>query len=222
VVLVEGIAEAIVIPELVRAQCGGDEAKLRHLAGTSFVAIDGVDFEPYLKLLLSGEAHRVDKVIVVTDGDPVTKPAPKRLGDERRKRYLEQFPDDDRLEVFVGGTTLEAELFSMVGNEDALKQAFVKMHPRSEDKWDGLFSKLGDDPVARAKAFASAIKTKDGDIDLGKGDFAQLVCEAIEAKKAEGDYEFELPAYLKAAIEALMSDVPARDSAKDSSGTEAE
>lgn len=222
VVLVEGIAEAIVIPELTRAQCGDDEAKLRHLAGTSFVAIDGVDFEPYLKLLLSGEAHRVDKVIVVTDGDPVTKPAPKNLGDERKKRYLELFPDDIRLEVFVGGTTLEAELFSMVGNEDALKQAFLKMHSRSEAKWDKLFSTLGDDSATRAKAFASAIKTKDGEIDLGKGDFAQLVCEAIEAKKAKGDYGFELPAYLKAAIEALMKDFPVDDSSKDSSGTEAE
>jgi putative ATP-dependent endonuclease of the OLD family len=209
VVLIEGIAEAIIIPELARLACNGDEVKLRHLAATSFVAIDGVDFEPYLKLLLNGEAHRVDTVIVVTDGDPVTKPTPRRLGHLRKQRYVDMYPSEPRLEVFVGGTTLEAELFSMVGNEDLLKQAYLKMHPQSEAKWNGLFAEVGDDPAARATAFAKAIKRKTGDIDLGKGDFAQLVCEAIEERRTHDESAtFDLPAYLKAAIDALMKDVP--------------
>jgi putative ATP-dependent endonuclease of the OLD family len=169
VVLVEGIAEALVLPELARLRCRGEDTQLRHLAGVSFVGIDGVDFEPYLRLLLGGDAHRVDKVVVVTDGDPVTKPTPRNLGDERRERYLALYAEEPRLEVFVGGTTLEAELFSMVNNEQLLKQAFLTMHPRSENKWDNLFGYLGDDPTVRAEAFAKAIRTKDGDIDLGKG-----------------------------------------------------
>lgn len=222
VILIEGIAEAIVIPELARLECGGDQAKLRHVAGASFVAIDGVDFEPYLKLLLSGDAHRVDQVIVVTDGDPVTKPTSRNLGDQRKKRYLDLYPDEPRLEVFVGGTTLEAELFSMVGNEDLLKQAYLKMHPQSEAKWDGLFGQLGDDPVARAKAFAKAIKRKTGEIDLGKGDFAQLVCEAIASKHlVDSTATFDLPSYLAGAIDSLMTDVPiVADKDTDGNGTE--
>lgn len=208
VVLVEGIAEALVIPELARIACGEDEVKLRHLASVSFVAIDGVDFEPYLKLLLVGQTHRVDKVIVVTDGDPVTTPTPRNLGDLRKQRYLELFPEEPRLEVFVGGTTLEAELFSMVGNESLLKQAYLQMHPRSEGKWDRLFSDVGDDPPARAEAFAAAIKHKTGDIDLGKGDFAQLVCEAVTARRAEDDSaHFQVPPYLDETIRSLMTDI---------------
>ncbi|WP_324738701.1 AAA family ATPase [Mycobacterium sp. 5-140-3-2] len=208
VVLVEGIAEAIVLPELARLACAGDQIRLRHLAAASFVAIDGVDFEPYVKLLLNGTAHRVDKVIVVTDGDPVTKPTQRRLGDLRKQRYLEMFPGEPRLEVFVGGTTLEAELFSMVGNEELLKQVYLKMHPLSEDKWDGLFSGLTTEIPARAAAFANAIKRKTGDIDLGKGDFAQLVCEAIaERRGQDGSATFDIPAYLQHAIDALMADV---------------
>ncbi|MDP7732824.1 ATP-dependent endonuclease [Mycobacterium sp. TY813] len=208
VVLIEGIAEAIVLPELARLACDGDEIRLRHLAAASFVAIDGVDFEPYVKLLLNGPAHRVDKVIVVTDGDPVTKPTPRRLGDQRRKRYLELFPDEPRLEVFVGGTTLEAELFSMVANEELLKRAYLKMHPQSEDKWDELFSNLAKDIPTRATAFAKAIKRETGDIDLGKGDFAQLVCEAIAERREQDDSaSFDIPAYLKGAINSLMADV---------------
>lgn len=207
-VLVEGIAEAIIIPELARLACAGDEVKLRHLAATSFIAIDGVDFEPYLNLLLKGSAHRVDQVIVVTDGDPVDKPAPCKLGEQRRQRYLTAFPDEPRLEIFVGGTTLEAELFSMVANEALLKQAYLAMHPRSEDKWEQLFSKLGEDPAIRAKAFADAIKTKTGEIDLGKGDFAQLVCEAIAQSRGEdAEATFTPPSYLASVISALMNGV---------------
>ncbi|EID09588.1 ATP-dependent nuclease [Mycolicibacterium phlei] len=209
VVLVEGIAEALVIPELARLQCGDDEAKLRHLAGTSFIAIDGVDFEPYLKLLLNGPARRVDRVIVVTDGDPVTKPTPRNLGDLRKQRYQELFKEDPRLKIFVGGTTLEAELFSMIDNEELLKQAYLKMHPRSEEKWIALFGSLGEDRATRADKFAKAIKTKDGEIDLGKGDFAQLVCESIREQRNRGRHDaFVLPAYLRDAIDALMADIP--------------
>ncbi|WIM85947.1 AAA family ATPase [Candidatus Mycobacterium wuenschmannii] len=208
VVLVEGIAEAIIIPELARLACAGDEVKLRHLAATSFIAIDGVDFEPYLNLLLKGSAHRVDQVIVVTDGDPVDKPTPRKLGEQRRERYLAAFPEVPRLEILVGGTTLEAELFAMVDNEALLKQAYLAMHPLSEDKWEQLFSQLGDDPEVRAKAFAEAIKTKTGEIDLGKGDFAQLVCEAIaQSRTEEPQAAFTPPAYLASAISALMNGI---------------
>jgi len=211
---VEGIAEALVLPELARLQYRGQETQRRHLAGVSFVGIDGVDFEPYLKLLLGGDARRVDKVVVVTDGDPVTKPTPRNLGDERRQRYLALYPEDARLEVFVGGTTLEAELFSMVNNEQLLKKAFLTMHPRSEKKWDDLFGGLGNDPMVRATAFAKAIRTKDGEIDLGKGDFAQLVCEAIAPVDDDGDDDepvFVVPPYLNSAIAAVMTGVPGTD-----------
>jgi putative ATP-dependent endonuclease of OLD family len=223
IVLVEGIAEAIIIPELARLVCDGDEVKLRHLAGTSFIAIDGVDFEPYLKLLLSGHTHRVDQVIVVTDGDPVSGPTQQNLGEQRRDRYREAFPEEPRLEIFVGGTTLEAELFSMIGNESLLKQAYLTMHPRSEGKWDQLFGQLGDDPAQRAEAFAAAIKTKTGEIDLGKGDFAQLVCEAIAHSRENDESDiFVLPSYLGGAIDALMTPVAdnANPKSADVNGTE--
>ena len=114
--------------------------------------------------------------------------------------------------MFVGETTLEAELFSMVDNESSLKAAYLKMHPKSEAKWDGLFGGLGEDPSTRARAFAKAINRKRGEIDLGKGDFAQLVCEAITADKAESDdTTFTTPPYLRDAIESLMRDVPVSD-----------
>lgn len=205
VVLVEGIAEAIIIPEFARLMCAEDKDKLRHLAGVTFVGIDGVDFEPYLKLLLIGPS-RVDKVIVITDGDP-SKKTGKLKGIERRERYQKAFPGDSRLEIFVGGNTLEAELFSFVDNEPLLKKAYLDMHPRSEQKWDDLFSTLGSNPKERAEAFAKAIKKKDGEIDLGKGDFAQLVCEASATRVAEGGNPFAIPEYLADAITSLLQAV---------------
>lgn len=214
VVLVEGIAEAIVVPELAKLACAGDEVKLRHVASVSFVAIDGVDFEPYLHLLLRGPAQRVDKVIVITDGDPVAQSPPRKLGDERKKRYQNLYPDNSRLEVFVGGTTLEAELFSMVKNEALLKQAYLAMHPRSEAKWDRLLGGLPEDPASRAEVFAAAIKSGSGEIDLGKGDFAQLVCEAIAQNREHDEaLDFDVPDYLKHAIDCVMAGIDNPESA---------
>jgi hypothetical protein len=72
------------------------------------VSVEGVDFEPYLQLLLAGEHPRVDRVVVVTDRDHTG------AGDVRKTTYETTFAEahaDGRLHVTVGGTTLEAELF---------------------------------------------------------------------------------------------------------------
>nr|WP_232542031.1 AAA family ATPase [Nocardia bovistercoris] len=202
VVLVEGIAESLVIPEFARKLYSDDPDLLRHLAGISFVAIDGVDFEPYLKLLLSGSSNRVDKVIVITDGDPIKKTG-VRQGDSRRDRYRELFQGDSRLEVFVGGTTFEAELFSHVKNYAILREAFVRLHERSREKWDNLFGELGLDTEVRANAFAEALRADKGGIDIGKGDFAHVICEMIAEHSGKLDEIVSLPTYIEGALSAL-------------------
>ncbi len=48
-----------------------DADKLRLFRSAVFVPIDGVDFEPYAKLLLSpfNEVRIADRLVVLTDGD---------------------------------------------------------------------------------------------------------------------------------------------------------
>lgn len=213
VVLVEGIAESILLPVLARQELErrwngrpDENAKvalgLRHLAATTYIAIDGVDFKPYLKLLLAGETKRVDQVVAVTDGD-LNKEG-KYPGKLRKQAMEDLFPkavESGRLAIFCGETTLEADLFGLLQNEAVLKRAYLKLHPSSNEKWETFVGGLGGSTGERAEEFSKAIRQKTGGINLGKGDFAQLLAEAT-TEKDQG--AIELPKYLADAVGAIL------------------
>lgn len=160
--LVEGIAESILIPEVARRhpKAQSSEAR-RHLASVAYIPIDGVDFDPYLKVLLSGEHDRVDRVVVLTDGD-LDKTGVSQ-GAARKARIEVQFPaetNSGRLSVRHGDTTLEAELFGLKENEVLLREAYLKIHPRSAAKWDAALGSLADDQLTRSKEFAKLLRQK--------------------------------------------------------------
>jgi putative ATP-dependent endonuclease of OLD family len=76
-VLVEGIAEAVLLPVLARRSVfpGDDDQAVknrRSFAGSSVINVGSVDFEPYIKLLAGTyNGHRlIDRLVVITDGDP--------------------------------------------------------------------------------------------------------------------------------------------------------
>ena len=202
VVLVEGIAEAILIPDIARhILYPSNSVALRHLSSASFVAIDGVDFEPFLHLLLDGETIRVDYVAVITDGDPDSTGALQ--GALRKDRYEAMFRshvDAGRLSIFHGLTTLEADLYSLPGNEALLKASYLRLHPRSSAKWDAVMPDGQGTVAERGAAFAAEIRKKSGGLDLGKGDFAQLVSESL----AEGR-DMVPPEYISNAISGLVN-----------------
>lgn len=76
------------------------------------------------------------------------------------------------------------------GSSNARSRAYLKLHPKSEAKWDAAVTLSGDQ---RAAAVQGLFK------DTPKGDFAQLVAESIR-----GTLNFVVPGYLKTAIEALV------------------
>ncbi|MCQ9148084.1 AAA family ATPase [Ochrobactrum sp. BTU2] len=72
VLLVEGIAEALLLPTIAKHHTlKGQEDKLRLFRSAVFVPIDGVDFGPYATLLLTSidGARIADRVVIITDGD---------------------------------------------------------------------------------------------------------------------------------------------------------
>lgn len=88
-VLVEGIAEAVLLPVLARKRVfGGDTqehiAARRAFAGVSLINVGSVDFKPYMKLLLTTiDGQRlVDSLCVVTDADPAL-PEPPTAADKQ-------------------------------------------------------------------------------------------------------------------------------------------
>lgn len=196
VLLVEGIAEALLLPVIAKKIVLKDDAdKLRLFRSAVFVPIDGVDFQPYAKLLLSpfNEVRIADRLVVLTDGDSGDVPEGKEVPGAGRKRDLEALVaglgSGDLLDVIINDYSLETELVR-AGNAAVLRDVFLKLHPRSGDKWDGAVAQAD---AAQAVAIQKLFET------TRKGDFAQLLAEEINMGTA-----FNVPRYLKTAIEALV------------------
>jgi putative ATP-dependent endonuclease of the OLD family len=192
VLLLEGIAEAILLPVIAKYHVlkSKNEEWLR-LQGTAIVPIEGVDFEPYVEILL--KSHNggciADKVVVVTDGDP------KAPGD--RKKSLEeaasQFNTPGTLKVCVNTVTLEHALMESK-NEALLKAAFLRVHPRAASDWEEKIEKVNE--ADRPKALLDLMRVK----GTKKGDFAQNIAEEIKSAST-----FNVPAYLEEAILEITS-----------------
>lgn len=197
VLLVEGIAETLLLPVIAKKIVFKDDfEKLRVFRSAVFVPIDGVDFEPYVKLLITpfDDIRIADKLVVLTDGDGGgLEPGAESPG-QRRKRTLEAVAHGLRagelFDVVINDYSLESELVR-AGNADLLKNLYLKWHPRSEDKWDAAVAPDGSDQaVAIQKLFETT----------PKGDYAQLLAEEINAGKA-----FTVPEYLARAINSLVA-----------------
>ena len=196
VLLVEGIAEALLLPPIAKKIVFKDQPeKMRLFRSTVFVPIDGVDFEPYAKFLLTAfDGGRIaDHLVVVTDGDGYgLKPGETSPGMDR-KQALEAvvagLGAKDLIQVVINNYSLEAELV-LAGNGALMRATYLKLHPRSADKWDAAVAHTGDAQAAEIQKLFETTR---------KGDFAQLLAEAIVT-----DAAFIVPPYLKRAIDAIV------------------
>ncbi len=204
VILVEGIAEIVLLrtladhilfPRTHDATPGREDNKVKReqFRAISILPVGGVDFIPYLSVLLHPEGALVDRVVVVTDADD------KGAGANRRKRIYERFgahAERGVLRVEVGDTTLEADLYAIAENEPVLQEAFLAQHKYSLKKWVDIAAPEAS-TQGRAAAFTKALHA---DLDLGKGDFAHLVAELIEAN----GHSLKMPPYLERAIAGIL------------------
>lgn len=178
VVLVEGMAEEILVPALAEA-CG----IALDQEGISICAINGTHFGPYVKLL---KALAIPWA-VVTDMDPGTR----STGDRRIARLHHELvtgkpklPTDVELPAFlgtpkqagffVGEFTLEVDLFK-AGLADAMREVLIEL-----DDGEAIATRArGWDPAALDNTKARELL---GDIDtLGKGRFAQRLAQKVPA-----------------------------------------
>jgi putative ATP-dependent endonuclease of OLD family len=199
--LVEGVAEALLLRTIAervmfpesKGESAANRKKREQFRAITVLPIGGVDFMPYLRLLLHDHASIVDRVVVVTDGDG-------GQGGDRKKRIESAFRSqaaDGTLRVLVGATTLEAELYALHGNQAILGKAFKTQHPRSLEKWRAIAPET-DSTEDRARKFAAALRDKT--LDLGKGDFAHVVADLLETT----DHSLTVPQYLREAIEGVL------------------
>ncbi|HEX3529198.1 MAG TPA: AAA family ATPase [Thermoanaerobaculia bacterium] len=196
VLLVEGIAEALLLPVIARKDVLKDRPDdLRLFRSAVFVPIDGVDFEPYVQLLLTSYSgvRLADRVVVMTDGDGAGLKEGQALPGKVRKEKLDaiaaELQASDIFHAIINTYSLESELVR-AGNADLLKSVYLGLHPQSETKWDMA---VAQSEGAQAFAVQSLFNS------TRKGDFAQILSEKIE----EGE-TFTTPPYITAAIEALV------------------
>lgn len=196
VFLVEGIAEALLLPAIAKHHVLKDRpADFRIFRSAVFVPIDGVDFQPYAKALLSpyNGVRIAERLVIVTDGDAQSVDDGAELPGQNRKDKLEELATSnsasENLDVYINTYSLETELVN-AGNQAEMKDVYLDLHSRSEDKWNAAVALTG---YEKAKAVQKIFK------DTPKGDFAQLLAEKVI--KSE---RFQVPQYLIDAIEAVL------------------
>jgi putative ATP-dependent endonuclease of OLD family len=186
-ILVEGIAEALLLPVIAQkiVLAGNADGWLR-FKGTVIVPIEGVDFRPYVEVLLRqhGDARIADRLIVITDADPTVR--------GNRKADLENLAAMNGaaqvLTVLTNQHTLEHEIFA-AGNEAFLKGVFLWLHRRSRSDWAEQIEGVA--VLDRPNAFLKLIEAK----KTRKGDLAQTIASRITAGEP-----FVVPSYLADAI----------------------
>jgi putative ATP-dependent endonuclease of OLD family len=203
VVLVEGIAEALVLPPMADALFPAGSIERARFVGTVLVPIDGVDFTPYLKVLLTASGGRRigQRVAVITDADTQN---PHRTGAARIAELtalIAALGAAGHAAVFSAPTTLEPELL-VAGNDAAMWKAWAAQQPRA---WQTAKATVeAADASGRAAAFAAKLK----EADLRKGDFAQDFLDAVETTAETTGERLHVPVYLETALRWLTAPPP--------------
>ena len=189
----EGIAESLLLPIIAkRVVLKDDQQALLRFRGAVLVPIDGVDFKPYVEILLRPQSGTriADRLVVITDADPSVP--------GNRKADLEalatSFGSADNLKIFTNQWTLEHELFA-AGNERQLKLSFLAIHSNSRADWEQRIEALAVEQ--RPAAFLELLSGK----RTRKGDFAQEL-----ASRVEKGAPFTVPDYLRDAINAIAQE----------------
>lgn len=116
VLLVEGIAEALLLPAIAKHHTLKEHPdQLRLFRSTVFVPIDGVDFRPYATLLLTSVngARIADRVVILTDGDKGTGDSDDDDDDD------EDLPSDTAEEVPASPASEQDTAVVSVGDDAA-------------------------------------------------------------------------------------------------------
>ncbi|MEE5091145.1 TOPRIM nucleotidyl transferase/hydrolase domain-containing protein [Xanthomonas euvesicatoria] len=198
VLLVEGIAEALLLPVIAKKFVLKDQPdKLRLFRSAVFVPIDGVDFQPYVKLLLSRYAGAciADRVVVITDGDRGEAQGQSLTPGQARRDELYNtaalLKSRDLLDVEINDYSFEPALLE-AGNGELMAKIYCQLHPRSAEKWDAAMKLVG---AERSLAIQAIFK------DVRKGEYAHALAEAL---RKDGQV-LNVPKYLASAITQLTS-----------------
>jgi putative ATP-dependent endonuclease of OLD family len=185
VVLVEGVAEQLLVPVFAYLL---NRPLSRH--GVVVINVGGVAFRPFADLFAPDKLPY--RCAVVSDSDPPGRPNPDDLDADRpelsplAQSLLEQ--RSDTVAVTLSRRTLEWDLV-MEGNWDAVLTALARVKPRVANRLATTFASRTNEERAEELLSAAA--------DV-KGRLAQELADLL---LSDGAPEFTVPRYLRAAIE---------------------
>lgn len=185
ILMVEGIAEALIIPVLAKI-AGGD---LKDSAVTVLNA-DGINFNAFLPLF--GEGKLGLPVVILTDGDDAERtgsPSATATGLKAREA------DIANLRVEFGEITFEHELARAPALLPYMLNAYEALHPINGQELKATIKEL-ETVDEKADAFLSEfLRNK-----TSKGAYAQELAELIDGVELEAD---SVPEYIRNALDYL-------------------
>ncbi len=207
VLLVEGIAERLLIPQFFKMLYKGKTLEGENI---SIISVDGVTFRPFLHLF---NPNALDmKCAVLTDSDPARIPLLDSSGNEVKDKNgdvikVSVYPETKKdcivcdrteglindyssanIQIFNNLKTFEYDLM-LENNTDFFKNIFIEHSVGTKADRESLHSKEG---IVFAKEAYEVISNE-------KGDFSQLILDDLILNK-----DFNIPAYIKEAFEFLM------------------
>lgn len=192
-ILVEGLSEALLLPpfaDVVLAAPVDANAEQRRAAveaaerfhGSTLIFVDGVDFGPYLKVLLTpADGARIgQRVAVITDTDTADANGEPSRVTKARGLAAEHGLGTDVLGIFLAHHTFEPTLM-LPGNEDLLREAFLDCAPRSQARWQAV---MDTDASQRPERFRLLFVDKDKDPNadgtaVSKAEFAHALADRL-------------------------------------------
>lgn len=189
VILVEGVAEQLLVPEIARRL-------KRPLApnGVAVINIGGVAFPPFTDLF--GGDRLPNRLAVISDGDAQPADDEDREGAEPalspRAAGLQERASEE-VGVFLSERTLEWDLAVTGENIKVMLETLSVVKPKAGPK---LRDEVGElEPAEAADRLLDKVKN-------AKGVFAQELAERI----SDPEVELEVPTYLREAIEWVTED----------------
>jgi predicted ATP-dependent endonuclease of OLD family len=210
VVLVEGIAEALVLPELARIVIAQDEG-LRPQGsclkdfGISIISLGGNFFQYFVELFRADESKPVRipvKSACLLDNDPEKESAPTSQAPAVSKNpnsdLVQKLQSDTYCRAFMNLKTFEYDLAMEGNNLQRMSRVFLGLV-----KTDGGIRKRVSDSaskdwatVGNAEKASEALWLLNHIDDAGKGEYAQALAYDLELTLAE----FSVPQYIKNSI----------------------
>jgi putative ATP-dependent endonuclease of OLD family len=184
IIMVEGIAEVLLLPVLAKA-AKGDLKK----SGITVLNADGINFDAFLPLF--GDAALKIPSVILTDGDADAIGGPISATAQGLKGHEDTIPN---LRIRMSGRTFEHELARKAALLPHMLKAYEVLHPTLATALEIKVTAAADND-ARADLFYESIFV---DHDTSKGRFAQELAQILEAETLT---RADVPGYI---LEALV------------------